>query len=117
MSIAVEIDELRTQMEAFPDDAFLVTVGDDGRPHTVAVRPGWAGDELRVPAGRTSRANAQSRPLVSLLWPAVAGDEFSLIVDATVSACPEEAVVLAPTRAVLHRAAPSGTGSVCRTVL
>jgi hypothetical protein len=115
MSIKVELDELRAKIEALRGDAFLVTVSDDGRPHTVAVRARWEGDELVVPAGRTTLANAHSRPLVALLWPPPAPGEYSLIVDATVTNADGD-VHLQPTRAVLHRPAPGG-GSDCQTVL
>jgi len=116
MSIAVELEELRQQIEAFPGDAFFVTVSDDGRPHTVAVRPQWDGDELVVAAGRTSRSNAQARPLIALLWPPPAPGEYSLIVDAMVASVDEDGARLQPTRAVLHRPAPGG-GNDCATVL
>jgi hypothetical protein len=117
MSIGVELEELRTQAEGFPGDAFLVTVSDDGRPHTVAVRPQWDGDALTVPAGRTTSSNVASRPLVALLWPPPAVGEYSLIVDAEARAGDDGEVVLHPTRAVLHRPAPSGRGSDCQTIL
>src|SRR5262249_1857116 len=116
MSISVELDELRQQIEAFPGDAFFVTVSDDGRPHTVAVRPQWDRDKLVVSAGRTSRSNAQARPLIALLWPPPDVGGYSLIVDATVAQVDQEEVRLEPTRAVLHRPAPGG-GNDCATVL
>jgi hypothetical protein len=116
MSIGVELAELREKIETFPGDAFFVTVSDDGRPHTVAVRPRWQGDELLVSAGRTSRSNAQGRQLVALLWPPPAPGEYSLIVDATVAQVEPDEVRLQPTRAVLHRPAPGG-GNDCATVL
>jgi hypothetical protein len=117
MSITVELEELRKQTEAFTADAFLVTVSDDGRPHTVAVRPRSRGDELSVYAGRTTASNAAARPLVALLWPPNAVGEYSLIVDASAASGEDGEVVLHPTRAVLHRPAASGTGSDCKTVL
>jgi hypothetical protein len=116
MSIAVELEELRLQSEAFPGDAFLVTVSDDGRPHTVAVRPTWDGGELVVPTGRTTAANAVARPLVALLWPPPEIGGYSLIVDAAATPGGDGEVRLQPTRAVLHRPAAGG-GSDCRTVL
>ncbi len=116
MSISVELEELREQIAAFPGDAFLVTVSDDGRPHTVAVRPGWDGDELVVPAGRTTASNAQARRLVSLLWPPAERGGYSLIVDATAAVRAADDVHLQPTRAVLHRPAAGG-GNDCATVL
>jgi hypothetical protein len=119
MSIAVGLEELRAKIEEFTTEAYILTVSDDGRAHSVAVSVEWDGDQLVVPSGGTTRRNAATRPLVSLLWPPAVRGGFSLIVDATVTRVDEgaEVVVLDPTRAVLHRPAPSGRGSDCRTVL
>ena len=83
MSIAVGLDELRSTIEEFATDAYLLTVGDDGRAHSVAVpmQLGWR--RARRPAGRTTVANAQARALVALLWPPPERGGYSLIVDAT----------------------------------
>jgi hypothetical protein len=119
VSIAVGLDELRARIDEFTTDAYLLTVSDDGRAHSVAVPVRWDGDALVVPAGRTTSRNARARPLVALLWPPPARGGFSLIVDADVTGVDEDAgqVVLQPTRAVLHRPAPSGAGSDCQPVL
>ncbi len=69
VSIAVGLDELRARIEEFTTDAYLLTVSDDDRAHSVAVPVRWDGDALVVPAGRTTRRNARARPLVALLWP------------------------------------------------
>ena len=114
MSLPVPIDKLRHEIGEFGRQAFLLTVTDDARPHAVAVAPGWDGDRLRVSAGKTSRRNASDRSDVTLLWPGAAAGDFSLIVDATaIVDDAAETVTLAPTRAVLHRPAPGGTGSDC----
>jgi hypothetical protein len=55
--------------------------------------------------------------LVALLWPPNERGQFSLIVDAVATRAGDGAVHLRPTRAVLHRPAPSGAGSDCQTVL
>jgi hypothetical protein len=119
VSIAVGLDELRAQTDHF-DTAYLLTVSDDGRAHSVAVAVGWAGDDLVVPAGRTSTHNATARPLVSLLWPPSPPAGYSLIVDATFVGSGEveggHQLTLRPTKAVLHRPAPSGVGSDCTPV-
>jgi hypothetical protein len=119
VSIAVGLDELRAKIDEFTTDAYLLTVSDDGRAHSVAVPVRWDGDELVISGGRTTRRNAIERPLVALLWPPPERGGFSLIVDADVARVDEgaEMVVLAPTRAVLHRPAPSGDGSDCAPVL
>lgn len=118
MSIAVGLDELRTTMDEFTSEPYVLTVSGDGRAHSVAASVEWRGDELVISAGRTTRQNAAARPLVSLLWPPTTRGEFSLIVDATATRVDdaEEVVVLEPTRGVLHRRAPGG-GSDCAPVL
>ena len=84
------------------------------------VSVGWRGDELVVPAGRTTSRNATARPLVALLWPPTTAEGYSLIVDATFVAGAEipggHELTLRPTKAVLHRPAPSGVGSDCKPV-
>jgi hypothetical protein len=117
MSIPVGLDELRARIEEFDTDAYLLTVGDDSRTHSVAVPIEWDDDELVVAGGRSTCANAEARPLVALLWPPPARGGFSLIVDADVTAVGDGRVRLAPTRAVLHRPAPSGEGNDCAPVL
>ncbi len=121
MSIAVSLDELRARIDEFDTDAYLLTVRDDGRPHSVAVPVRWAGDLLVVPAGNTTAANGAARRQVALLWPPAARGGFSLIVDATVTEVAPVAggheVTLEPTNAVLHRPAPSGAGNDCVPVL
>jgi len=116
MSIAVGLDELRAKIDEFTTDAYLLTVSDDGRAHSVAVPVRWDGDELVIDAGGTTRRNATVRPLVALLWPPPERGGFSLIVDATATRVDDERVWLEPTRAVLHRPAP-GAGSDCAPVL
>ena len=118
MSIAVGLDELRAQIDEFTTDAYLLTVSDDGRSHSVAIGVRWDGDELVVTSGGTTRRNATARPLVALLWPPPERGGYSLIVDAEVARVDDDAevVALVPTRAVLHRPAPGG-GSDCAPVL
>ena len=100
--------------------AYLVTVDDDHRVHTVTVEP-----ELRervmdvgLIGGRT-RKNVESRSAVTLLWPPSEPGGYSLIVDgvaelAEVADSDDETVALrvVPTRALLHRNAdPNSPGS------
>jgi hypothetical protein len=93
---------LAEEIERHGPVAHLVTVGDGGRPHVVAVRVRWEGDELAAGAGRHTAANMAARPGVTLLWPAPPGQAYSLIVDGTARVDGESARVR-PTRAVLHR--------------
>jgi hypothetical protein len=112
VSVPVPIERLRAETARF-GAAFLLTVTDDARPHAVAVAPEWDGDSIVVSAGRTTRKNASARPDVSLLWPAGAPGEFSLIVDGSaVVDDGTETLVLTASRAVLHRPAAGG-GSDC----
>jgi hypothetical protein len=118
VSIGVGLDELRAKIDEFTTDAYLLTVSDDGRAHSVAVDVQWSGDELVVASGGTTRRNATARPLVALLWPPPERGGYSLIVDAEVARVDDaaELVTVVPTRAVLHRPAQGG-GSDCAPVL
>ena len=100
--------------------AYLVTVDDDYRVHTVTVEP-----ELRervmdvgLIGGRT-RKNVQRRSAVTLLWPPSEPGGYSLIVDGQAQIVPvadsdedTAALQVVPTRALLHRNAdPTTPGS------
>jgi hypothetical protein len=118
MSIAVELAELRAAIDDTDRAPYFLTVGDNGRPHSVAVTATWVGDELDLLVGNRTLANATARPLVCLLWPARDPDGFTLIVDGDVTATRgtgegDNAVRVRPTRAVLHRPAAGVTDSAC----
>ena len=104
MSVQVSLDKLAEQLARYGTSAFLLTVGDDGRPHSVAVEIAWSGSEFALKTGRSSTANLAARPLVSLLWPAPEAGGYSLIVDGD-GAIGTTGVTVTPTRAVLHRPA------------
>ena len=114
MSISVELDGLRDAIADTDRAPYLLTVADDGRPHSVAVACEWRGDELSIAVGNRTLANARARELVSLLWAPREPGGYSLIVDATVtstrgSGAGDNDLIVRPTRAVLHRpAAPTG---------
>jgi hypothetical protein len=119
-ALTVGLDALRARVDEYGPAAYLVTVGDDGRPHIVSVRTAWEDDRLVAGAGRTTAKNAGSRPGVSLLWPRpIAG--YSLIVDGAAAIRGEgveAAVTIEPARAVLHRVVDAdGEGPSCVTVL
>ncbi len=113
MSVSVELASLREEIDRHGSVAFFLTVGSDGRPHSVQLgvdwaEPGW----LVVHPGNSTVANAVARPLVSLLWPPTEPGGYSLIVDATVTEASgtgtgDNAVSVQPTKAVLHRPAKS----------
>lgn len=92
--------------------AYLITVGDDYRAHTVTVEPVLRESVLDVGliGGRTTK-NLSNRSDATLLWPPPEPGGYSLIVDgrATVSEVDDETVQLeiVPTRALLHREADS----------
>jgi hypothetical protein len=126
VSIPVALDELRSTSGGYRF-AYLMTTGDDLRAHAVAVTPTHDGAALVVTgAGRRTAANAEARPAVSLVWPPDDLGGYSLIVDgdATVerSGSGDDATVhVNPTKAVLHRSAPSpdpssSCTSDCRSV-
>jgi Pyridoxamine 5'-phosphate oxidase len=116
MSIPVELEQLAATMGQY-GFAYLMTVSDDGRPHAVAVSPTWSAEGvLMVSGGRRTTSNAAARPAVSLVWPPVEAGGYSLIVDAAASVGPDGVLALAPSTAVQHRPAPSGSGSDCAPV-
>ncbi|HEX5266104.1 MAG TPA: hypothetical protein VFW24_04975 [Acidimicrobiales bacterium] len=108
MSVPVDLEKLRDSVERFGALAYLLTTGADGRPHAVSVHMEWDAGRLVTRAGRRTVANAADRPSVSLLWPPVSDDGFSLIVDGSASV-DSDRMAIRPTTAVLHRQA-SGPG-------
>ena len=118
MSAPLDTASLPERMDEYGPIAHLVTVGADGAPHVVAVRVEQREGDLVVGAGRHTAANAADRPAVTLLWPAPAGRQYSLIVDGTARPSGEAHLAVTPTRAVLHRT-PEGDPSEpsCITVL
>ncbi len=122
MSLAVDLEGLDERIAEFGPAAFLVTVGDDGHPHVVSVAVARDGDRLATRAGRRTRANLAARPILTLLWPAGPGGQYSLLVDGEVAAGgpgadDDPTVAVTPTHAVLHRVADApGEGPTCLPV-
>jgi hypothetical protein len=108
VSIRVEPTELAERLRDY-GWAYLATVGAEPRAHLVAVHPALVDGVLRIPdLGRTSRRNAGLNPELSLVWPPADPGGYSLIVDGT--AVPDgDELLVTPTRAVLHRPAPTAT--------
>jgi hypothetical protein len=99
--------------EALPDFpfAYLITVDDGYRAHTVTVEPQLREGTLDVGliGGRTQQNLAQRRD-VTLLWPPHEPGGYSLIVDGeaeVTDAGDAVALSVVPTRALLHREADS----------
>ena len=114
MSVKVDLDQLAEALTDFTV-AYLVTVGDDYRAHTVAVDPVLTDGVLDLgPVGRRTRRNAESHPDVTLVWPPRETGGYTLIVDGAAGLADAELRVI-PTGAVLHRPATSGapTASGC----
>ena len=103
----------------------MLTVSDGGRPHVVHGAVRWEGDTLVADVGERSAANAGARPSVSLLFPVRSDADYSLIVDGDAKLLSDEdgrRLRIAPTKAVLHRAArspdpSSGCGTDCVPLL
>lgn len=111
MSIPVPLDELADTLGRFAA-GYLLTVGPDSRAHPVAVRPVPRDGALQLPGGlgRRTRENLLARPDVTLLWPPVGEDGYTLIVDGRAEV--GEGVLVHPASAVLHRPADhAGTGA------
>ncbi|HZC53012.1 MAG TPA: pyridoxamine 5'-phosphate oxidase family protein [Mycobacterium sp.] len=108
----VDFQRLAAALPDYPF-AYLITVGDDYRAHTVTVEPQLregAVLDVGLIGGRT-RENLARRSDVTLLWPPREPGGYSLIVDGTaeVTDGSDETVRLdvVPTRALLHREADS----------
>jgi len=118
MSVSIALDQLRAECARFGSTPYLLTQGDDGRPHAVAVAYEWCEDGLLVRTGRRSLGNVAARPLVSLLWPPFEVGGYSLIIDGDGSVDGEgegARALVRPTRGVLHRpgAAPAAQARGC----
>ncbi|OBH83443.1 pyridoxamine 5'-phosphate oxidase family protein [Mycobacterium scrofulaceum] len=119
----VDVERLAAALPDYPY-AYLVTVDDDYRVHTVTVEPRLREATLDVGliGGRT-RQNLAQRPDVTLLCPPPEPGGYSLIVDGTAEVSLEEpggdAVRLAvvPTRALLHREADPGSPGTAKGCL
>lgn len=115
----VDLKRLAEALPGFPF-AYLITVDDDYRAHTVAVEPALRGGVLDVGliGGRT-RTNLAARGDVTLLWPPTEPGGYSLIVDGTAEISEAAAdgdaeatrLHVAPTRALLHREADSSSAT------
>ena len=106
MSVKVDLDKLSDALDDYTF-AYLVTVGDDYRAHTVAVEPVFDGGVFDVgPVGDSTRRNLSAHPDTTLVWPPGERDGYTLIVDGRA-----DGSRVAPVRAVLHRKAQPGVAT------
>jgi hypothetical protein len=115
VSIEVPIAQLGDELERRPF-GYLITVGDDLRPHVVALRPRLVahdgGPVVRFDAGsRRAAHNIAERPAVTIVFPPTDEGGMSLIVDGTAvdrtDPLDHDRIDIVPTWAVLHRDAPA----------
>ena len=109
----VDFKRLAAALSNYPF-AYLITVDDGYRVHTVTVEPELREGVMDVGLVRgKTRKNLANRGDVTLLWPPREPGGYSLIVDghAEVTASEDETIQLGvvPTRALLHRNADPNT--------
>jgi hypothetical protein len=103
----VDLKRLAAALTDYPF-AYLITVDDSYRVHTVTVEPTLrdATIDVGLIGGRTRNNLAQRRD-VTLLWPPTEPGGYSLIVDGHAETTDSEAetarLSVVPTRALLHR--------------
>lgn len=116
MSVKVDLDQLADALADFTF-AYLITVGDDYRAHTVAVQPVLADRVIDVGAvGKSTREKVGQHDGVTLVWPPREPGGYTLIVDGQGQPT-DVGLIVVPSRAVLHRpatqdAAAPATGCV-----
>ncbi|WP_326548256.1 pyridoxamine 5'-phosphate oxidase family protein [Mycolicibacterium sp. ND9-15] len=104
MSVKVDLDRLADVLGDF-GFAYLISVGDDYRAHTVTVEPVFGDGRLDVGAvGSHTRENTTRHGDVTIVWPPREPGGYSLIVDGRAQPS-DGSLSIEPTRAVLHRKA------------
>jgi hypothetical protein len=119
MSVKVDPDRLADALADFTF-AYLITVGDDFRAHTVAVHPVLVDGVLDVgTVGNSTRRNVDRHPDITVVWPPREPGGYTLIVDGR-GDLTDTTLAITPATAVLHRrAAPdsatqaTGCGDDC----
>lgn len=102
MSVKVDLDRLAETIGDF-SFAYLVTVGDDYRAHTVAVDPVLSGGGLVIASvGTRTGRNAAVHPDVTLVWPPREPGGYTLIIDGRAEV-DGNGIRVQPNSAVLHR--------------
>lgn len=109
MSVPVAVEDLAEAVAQFGPVVYLLTTGEDGRPHATHADISVEGAVLTCGIGRRTARNGAAQPLVSLVWPPVEPGGYSLIVDGeiAVTGTPGDDAVgtVTATNAVLHRPA------------
>ena len=126
----VDVQRLAAALADFPF-AYLITVDDGYRVHTVTVEPQLRGAPEGPAAlldigliGGSTRKNLEGRRDVTLLWPPSEPGGYSLIVDGTAEVTADDAadaetarLAVMPTRALLHREADSESPAAAKGCL
>ena len=116
MSIPVALADLRAKTSEYTW-AYLLTVRPDATPHLVSLSPQWDGDELLMSVSAGTARNSTAGATVTLCYPPLDHDEYSLIVDGLASAVEsadgsvpdgKHLIRFEPSGAVLHRSASPG---------
>ena len=90
------------------DTGYLITVGEDGRPHTVMVDLTLRDNVFHVgEVGSHTARNIGAHDTVSLLWPPREPGGYALMVDGRAESGDQLRVV--PVKALLHRRAAPGS--------
>ncbi len=120
MSIPVELADLRAKTSEYTW-AYLLTVRPDATPHVVSLSPQWDGDDILLSVSRGTARNSTGGATITLCYPPLQHDGYSLIVDGLASAVQHSAgdevpqgkhvVRFVPSGAVLHRSAAPGFAS------
>ena len=125
MSIPVELAHLRAKTTEYTW-AYLLTVRPDATPHLVSISPQWseqdgAGATILLSVSAGTARNATAGATITLCYPPLDHDGYSLIVDGTAGAVHQvggspsidvpdgkQLIRFSPTGAVLHRSATPG---------
>jgi hypothetical protein len=116
----VDLERLSAALPDFPF-AYLITVDNDYRVHTVTVEPvlrplpaGPDGPRALLDVGAVgghTRDNLAQRSQVTLLFPPREAGGYSLIVDGAAELVEDERCGIVPSRALLHREADPGSAA------
>ncbi|MEP1122846.1 MAG: pyridoxamine 5'-phosphate oxidase family protein [Ilumatobacter sp.] len=115
MSIPVELPDLQAKTAEYTW-AYLLTVRPDATPHLVSLSPQWDGDALLMSVSTGTARNSTTGAVVTLCYPPLDHDGYSLIVDGLATAVDgtdavpdgKHLIRFAPRGAVLHRSAAPG---------